>query len=80
MVLKALAIATLLLAVVATGCGLAIHFEWVGEIEPMPHIVLGCTGCVAGTGDGSRRAGHPIGQTITADSLRRRHNAAPTIL
>jgi hypothetical protein len=41
MALKILAIATLLLAVVATGCGLAIHFEWVGEIEPMPHIVLG---------------------------------------
>ncbi len=38
---KILAVATLLLAVITAGCGLAIHFGWVGEIEPTPHILLG---------------------------------------
>jgi len=41
MVHKILAVATLLLAVVTAGCGLSIHFKWVGEMEPTPHIVLG---------------------------------------
>ena len=41
MIVKVLSVATLLLAVVTAGCGLAIHFKWVGEVEPLPHMVLG---------------------------------------
>ena len=41
MTVKALSVATLLLAVVTAGCGLAIHFKWVGEVELLPHMVLG---------------------------------------
>jgi len=41
MVHRILAVATFLLALITAGCGLAIHFKWVGEMEPRPHIVLG---------------------------------------
>ena len=41
MFLKILAIATIVSAGIATGCGLAIHFKWVGKVEPTPHIVPG---------------------------------------
>ena len=41
MLLKILTTANLLLALVTTGCGLAIHYKWVGEMEPTPQIVLG---------------------------------------
>ena len=42
MLFKILAIATLAMAILTTGCGLAIHFGWAGEdVEATPHIVLG---------------------------------------
>ena len=41
MILKVLSVTTFLLAVVTAGCGLAIHYKWVGEVEPTPHILLG---------------------------------------
>ena len=41
MIVKVLSVATFLLAAVAAGCGLAIHFKWVGEAEALPHMVLG---------------------------------------
>jgi len=41
MIVKVLSVATFLLAAVAAGCGLATHFKWVGEVEPLPHMVLG---------------------------------------
>jgi len=40
MIIKVLALVTLILGVITSGCGLAIHFKWVGEMEPTPHIVL----------------------------------------
>ncbi|MGY4707292.1 hypothetical protein ACVNPS_06005 [Candidatus Bipolaricaulota sp. J31] len=41
MIVKVLSVVTLLLAVITAGCGLAIHFKWVGKMEPRPHMVLG---------------------------------------
>lgn len=41
MALKILAVLTLIAALLAAGCGLSIHFGWVGEMEPTPHIILG---------------------------------------
>ncbi|MCJ7625722.1 MAG: hypothetical protein MUO76_19700 [Anaerolineaceae bacterium] len=41
MFLKIMAITTILIVLIASGCGLAIHNKWVGEMVPRPHIVLG---------------------------------------
>ena len=41
MLLKILGIGLVILVVITCGCGLAIHYKWVGEMKPTPHIVLG---------------------------------------
>jgi len=41
MLIKAIGIIAGVLANITSGCGLAIHKKWVGEMEPTPHIVLG---------------------------------------
>lgn len=41
MLLKVFSIITLILAALSVGCGMAIHFRWVGEMDATPHIVLG---------------------------------------
>ena len=41
MVVKVLGILMVVFAIITTGCGLAIHKKWVGEMEATAHIVLG---------------------------------------
>ncbi|OAA29172.1 hypothetical protein AT15_04055 [Kosmotoga arenicorallina S304] len=41
MLLKVFSIITLILAVLSSGCGMAIRFRWVGEMDSTPHIILG---------------------------------------